>query len=68
MKMFLQKFGINSCPRAKEGVERSERVVVFDLRILITCEDQKTTTPVVFDAFPSFAGGEPQKFFTNSHQ
>ena len=25
--------------------------------VLITFEDQRTTTPVVFDAFPSFAGG-----------
>ena len=30
----------------------------FGNRILITFEDQRTTTPVVFDAFPSFAGGE----------
>jgi len=44
------------CPPAKEGGERSERVVVFlVLHQFIGRGYQRTTTPVVFDAFPSFA-------------
>jgi len=30
----------------------------FGLRMLLVCGYQKTTTPAVFDVFPSFAGGE----------
>jgi len=36
--------------------------LLFGICILIICEDQRTTTPVVFDAFPSFAGGELEAF------
>jgi len=51
----------DGCPPAKEGGERSERVVVFGLRKLLGCGHQRTTTPCLRH-FPSFAGGELEPF------
>jgi hypothetical protein len=42
----------------RRGTSVARGWLFFGNRILTTCEDQKTTTPAVFDVFPSFAGGE----------
>jgi len=42
----------------RRGTSVARGWLFFGGGVLITFEDQITTTPVVFDAFPSFAGGE----------
>jgi hypothetical protein len=53
----LSNLHLLCCPPAKEGGERSERVVVLWFRTLKQDAGLKTTTPCLRH-FPSFAGGE----------